>query len=69
MPDNRAKIQHLKDILDSGATSGTVDGQAVNFQSADDLRARIVELQRTDTSTARRPYRRVRTIDLRNAFG
>jgi hypothetical protein len=64
MPDLSSQISQLKAIRDSGATSGTVDGQAVSFRSSDELASTIAQLQQQDTSVRRRRRSRVRTLNL-----
>lgn len=67
MPDNSATITQLEAILNSGATSGTVDGQSVSFRSQSEIRARIRELQEADDSLrGRRP--RVASIRVDTAW-
>ena len=67
MPDHSAEIARLQKLLSSGATTVTVDGQTTTFSEAQ-IRRRLAELQAADTSTERKPRRRVRGISLRNAF-
>jgi len=62
----QATIANLQAILDSGATTVTEDGETVAFD-ADAARRRIREL-RAQLTGARSAARRIRTLDLRDAF-
>lgn len=50
MPDNSAEIARLKAILNSGAKSGMVDGEAVTFDT-ESIRKQLALLQGTDDTT------------------
>lgn len=56
MPDNSAKIAEIEEILNSGATSTSVDGLSVSID-LEALRRRLIELKRTDTSGGTPPRR------------
>jgi hypothetical protein len=61
-----AEIERLETLLSSGATSVTSDGETVQIDQAA-VRRRLAELQALQTGEHYRS-RRVRTLDLSNAF-
>jgi hypothetical protein len=64
--DNTDEIARIRALLNSGATTVTVDGQTVVVDH-DALRRRLRELQATDSENPiRRP--RVSSINLTNAW-
>ena len=55
MADNTAEIARLREILNSGQSSYTIEGQTVNYDLGA-VRKRLQELIATDdTETVRRP--------------
>lgn len=60
------QIVQLESLLNTGATAIDSDGESLQL-SQDDIRRRLAELKALQTGNRHR-QRRVRTIDLRNAF-
>jgi LPS sulfotransferase NodH len=55
MANNTAKIAELEDILQTGATSATIDGRTVHYDF-DEIRRQLRELRANDDSQrGRRP--------------